>query len=65
MERGDLNHRNIKRSVFGKHRLKGDPDAMINSALDALRFDPCFDEMLPDLHGEFGGVVVGPVVFVD
>jgi hypothetical protein len=38
---------------------------MVDAALDALCFDPGFDEMRPDLHCEIWGVVVWPVVFVD
>jgi hypothetical protein len=51
MKRRDLDDRNIQWTLLREHDFEGHPDAMVNSALHALRFDSGFDEMLPDLHG--------------
>jgi hypothetical protein len=43
----DLDQGDIQRSIFRKHDLERNPDAMIDSSFYALGFDSCLAQVLP------------------
>lgn len=65
MVRRHLNNRDVQRLLLGEHELEGHPDAVVDAALDALRLDAGLDQVLPDIGGELGRILVRPVVLVD
>lgn len=65
MERRDLDDGDIEGRLGREEDFEGDPDAVVDAALDALGFEATVLEVAPDFCGELWGIRVRPVVLVD